>query len=290
MQNLLIVGFGDVARRALPRLKNWRVFALVRGPEAVARCHQLGVIPVRGDLDDAASLARLAGLADALLYTAPPPAHGTGDARPRKLMAALARAQSLPQRWVYISTTGVYGNADGAWIDETTPCRPGSARAGRRVAAERTLRAAAQRHGCSLTILRAPGIYAAERLPLERLNTDTPMIEAGDDSVTNHIHADDLAALCVAALNRRHHGIRVYNACDDEPLPMGDWFDLLADTFQLPRLVRLPRAEVQARVSPALWSYLSESRRIGNARLKRELKCPLAYPTVRHALRPQQPG
>jgi len=290
MQNLLIVGFGDVARRTLPLLKNWRVFALVRNPEAAAACRKLGVIPRYGDLDDLPSLTCLAGLADAVLYTAPPPAHGLSDPRPHKLLAALAKRQSLPQRWVYISTTGVYGDAGGAWIGETTPCRPGSARGERRLAAEGSMRTAAQRHGFSLTILRAPGIYAAERLPLERLATDTPMIEAGDDSVTNHIHADDLAALCAAALTQRRHGIRIYNACDNEPLPMGDWFDLLADTFALPRLPRLPRAEVQARVSPALWSYLSESRRISNARLKREFKFRLAYPTVRHALANPQRG
>lgn len=289
MQNLLIVGFGDVARRALPLLgKSWRVFALVRSAEAAALCRQLDVTPLLGDLDNLASLARLAGLADAVLYTAPPTGHGADDARPRKLLSALAKAPSLPQRWVYISTTGVYGDAGGAWVDETTPCRPASSRAQRRVAVERTLRRGAQRLGFCLTILRAPGIYAGNRLPLERLNTATPMIRALEDSLTNHIHADDLAAVCVAAL-KRHHGIRVYNACDDEPLAMGDWFDLLADTFALPRLPRLPRAEVKQQVSPALWSYLNESRRIRNARLKRELKFSLSYPTVRQALAHQKP-
>lgn len=291
MQNLLIVGFGDIARRALPLLlKSWRVFALVRSNQAAAKCRQLGVTPMLGDLDDFSSLARLAGLADAVLYTAPPATQGSEDPRPRKLLAALAKTQSLPQRWVYISTTGVYGDAGGAWLDETSPCRPNSPRAARRVAAERTLRNAAGRSGFCLTILRAPGIYAVDRLPLERLSTDTPMIQASEDSITNHIHADDLAALCVAALNQRQHGIRVYNACDDEPQAMGDWFDLLADTFALPRLKRLPRHEVQALVSPALWSYLKESRRISNARIKHELKFKLAYPTVRQALTAGQRG
>lgn len=284
MRTLLIIGFGDVARRALPALsKNWRLLALVRSADAARACRSLGVIPVHADLDDRSTLPRLAGLADAILYTAPPDTLGEGDSRSRKLLSALAKVQSIPQRWVYISTTGVYGNRDGAWTNETTPLRPQSARAKRRVSAECTLRAGARRLGFTLTILRAPGIYAADRLPLERLSTGMPVIRAEEDSLSNHIHADDLAALCVAAF-KRHGGIRVYNACDDEPLAMGDWFDLLADNFDQPRLPRLSRAEVRQQVSPALWSFLAESRRIDNTRIKRELAFRLAYPNVHMAL------
>jgi nucleoside-diphosphate-sugar epimerase len=287
MRTLLIIGFGDVARRAVPALaKRWRILALVRSRAAADACRALGVLPVLGDLDDAIPLSRLAGLADAVLYTAPPPASGRDDPRPRKLLSALAKTQSIPQCWVYISTTGVYGNRDGAWVDETARPAPLSDRAARRVSAECTLRAGAQRLGFTLSILRAPGIYAADRLPLTRLESGMPLIRADEDSVSNHIHADDLAALCVAALERRH-GIRVYNACDDEPLAMGDWFDLLADRLGRPRLPRLPRSKVQPLVSPALWSYLVESRRIANGRIKRELKARLVYPSVRAFLAAQ---
>ncbi|WP_024304008.1 SDR family oxidoreductase [Pseudogulbenkiania sp. MAI-1] len=280
MRTLLIAGFGDVARRAVPLLApHWRLLALVRRPEQAALARRLGVQPVAADLDDLSSLSRLAGLADALLYTAPPPDNGERDPRLAKLLGALAKAKSLPQRVVYISTSGVYGDAAGRWLDETAPLRPQSTRAKRRVDAEHRLRAFARSSGASVTILRTPGIYAAERLPTTRLLNGTPLIEAREDSYGNHIHADDLARLCAAALQRTG-GIRVYNACDDEPLAVGEWYDRLADALGLPRAPRLPRAEVQAAVSPALWSFLAESRRLDNRRLKRELGVQLRYPRV----------
>jgi len=279
MPTLLIIGFGDVARRALPKLAgHWRLLAAVRRPEQAVAARALGVTPLLVDLDRPALLSRLAGLADALLYTAPPPDSGVRDLRLRHTLAALAKAGSIPQRVVYISTSGVYGDTGGGWVDETHPCRPTSDRARRRYDAERTLRGFAARHGSSVTVLRAPGIYAAERLPLARLTSGTPSISAAEDSISNHIHADDLATLCVAALRRRG-GVRVYNACDATPLPVGDWFDKLADATGLPRPKRLPRDEVRQRVSPALWSFLSESRRLSNRRLA-ELKVRLAYPSV----------
>ena len=286
MRTLLIIGTGDIARRALPLLlPHWRILALTRRPETAAQWRQLGAQPVPGDLDDARSLERLAGMADAVLYTAPPPDSGSIDPRMRKVLSRLAKTASLPQQLVYISTSGVYGNADGKWLDECAPLRPTSARARRRVDAERALRSFAIVHGSALTILRAPGIYAAERLPLTRLVNGTPLIDAAEDSVSNHIHADDLARLCVAALQQPRGGIRVYNACDSQPLPVGEWYDKLADTLGYPRAPRLPRAVVQQQVSPGLWSFMAESRRLCNARLLRELPGCLHYPTVDALLR-----
>ncbi|MBI3145262.1 MAG: SDR family oxidoreductase [Pseudogulbenkiania sp.] len=280
MRTLLIAGFGDVARRAIPLLApHWRLLALVRRPEQAAEARRLGVLPVSADLDDKPSLARLAGLADALLYTAPPPERGERDLRLGKLLCALTKTKSLPQRVVYISTSGVYGNAGGAWVDENTPVAPDTPRARRRLHAEQRLRAFAKASSASVTILRAPGIYAAERLPSARLINGTPLIAADEDSYGNHIHADDLARLCAAAL-RRDGGIRVYNACDDDPLPVGEWYDRLADALGLPHAPRRPKAEVKAAVSPGLWSFLAESRRLDNRRLKRELRVRLRYPSV----------
>jgi nucleoside-diphosphate-sugar epimerase len=234
---------------------------------------------ISADLDQADSLRRLAGLAQALLYTAPPPAEGQRDARARRLIAALQYHAMVPQQVVYISTTGVYGDCAGAWVDETRPLNPESARAWRRVDAERAWRDYARRHGASLSILRAPGIYAAERLPLERLRAGTPLALASEDGYSNHIHADDLAGLACAALRRRG-GIRVYHAGDDEALATGAWFDALAEHFALPRAPRLSRAQLRQQVSPALWSFLRESRRIDSQRARRELAWPLRYPTV----------
>jgi nucleoside-diphosphate-sugar epimerase len=185
----------------------------------------------------------------------------------------------LPERLVYISTSGVYGDCRGERIDETRPVDPRSARGQRRVDAERLLLDWGAARGVNVSVLRVPGIYAADRLPLERLRRGTPVLAREDDVYTNHIHADDLAAICIAALERAVPG-GVYNASDDSELRMGDWFDLVADRFALPRPPRVPRAEAERVIPPMLLSFMSESRRLVNARMKRELGVTLRYPTV----------
>ncbi len=264
-------------RRALPVLtRRWRVYALVRNLDDALRA--FGVRQIRGDLDQPATLLRLTGLAQAVLHSAPPPPEGDGDPRTRRLLAALARSRSLPRRLVYISTSGVYGNRHGARVAETCPPRATTPRARRRVAAEQSLRAAGRR-GLPVSILRAPGIYAADRLPLERLRRGDPVLLREEDSYTNHIHAEDLAAACCAALERGRSN-RSYNICDDSEIRMGDWFDMLADAYHLPRPPRITRTEAQTRLPPMLLSFLNESRRLDNTRMKRELKLKLRYPTV----------
>jgi len=280
MQTLLIAGFGDVARRAVPLLRgHWRLLALVHNAQQGQLARTLGVTPVYADLDQKTTLKRLAGLADAVLYTAPPAGEGTDDLRLRKLLSALAKSNSIPQQFVYISTSGVYGNRDGAWIDECSPAAPETDRARRRLAAEQLLRALAQRWRTSITILRAPGIYAAERLPLARIQNQLPLPITTEDVYVNHIHADDLAALCVRALTRRG-GIRIYNASDAQPLLSGEWFDALADHFGLPHPPKLARGELSTALTPMQASFLAESRRLNNARLKRELGVQLRYPDI----------
>lgn len=277
-RRLLIVGCGDVVRRALPALtRRWRVIALVRTFDPSLR--RLGVTQICGDLDQPATLRRLAGLSHAVLHSAPPPGSGKGDPRTQRLLATLASAASLPRRIVYISTTGVYGDCAGARVPETRPLAAISPRGQRRVAAEGLLRELGRRGLLRISILRAPGIYAADRLPLDRIRRGDPVLAANEDVYTNHIHAEDLAAACVHALE--HGGAnRAYNICDDSALPMGDWFDRLADAFGLPRPPRASRAEVKTRLSPMLLSFMGESRRLENMRMKRELKVCLRYPTV----------
>ena len=289
MRNLLIVGCGDVVRRALPMLaRRWRIIALVRRRDQSLA--DAGVIQIVGDLDQRHSLRRLAGLADAVIHSAPPPGNGNNDPRTKRLLAALEARRKRPARLVYISTTGVYGDCAGAMIDETYPCRPVSARAIRRIDAEQRLRAWGRgvrsghpglpgKPGRGVVILRAPGIYAADRLPLERLHKRLPLLLAHEDSHTNHIHAEDLAMACVRALSRGGNN-RCYNICDDSALPMGEWFDLLADHHGLEKAPRVTRAEAE-RLLPAMqWSFMRESRRLRNERMKRELRLALRYPTV----------
>jgi len=285
VQRILIVGSGDVARRILPALAGrHRVFALLRNAARAADWRDGGALPLLADLDDRGSLGRLAGLADLVLHLAPPPASGTIDSRTRHLLAAFGKGKSLPRRLIYVSTTGIYGDCGAVPIDETRRAQPESARARRRVDAERVLRRWGRRTGVAVAILRAPGIYAADRLPLERLEKGLPALVAGDDVFTNHIHADDLAAACVAAL-RLGRPNRVYNVVDDSDLTMGDYFDRVAAAFGLPRPPRVTRAEAERRLSPLQLSFMRESRRIGNRRLKTELKLRLAYPTVDDGIR-----
>jgi len=265
MNSLLIAGFGDIARRAAPRLS--QRYAL----EPLSRRHGR-------DLDRAETLTGLSP-ARAVLHFAPPPGAGTKDARTANLLAALAKARILPARLVYVSTSGVYGDCAGARVDESRPVAPQTDRARRRVDAERQLAAWCAAHGVALTVLRVPGIYAADRLPLERLRAGTPVLCAEDDVYTNHVHAEDLAEIVVRALEDDAPP-GVYNACDDSELLAGDWMDLVADRTGLPRPPRIPRALAAERLSADTRSFLGESRRLVNARLKECLGIRLRYPTV----------
>jgi len=279
MKRILIVGCGDIARRTLPGLvQRYRVYALVRNPENCAGLRNLGAIPIIGDLDDRTSLARLSGLADAVLHFAPPPVNGDTDTRTRNLLSVLSQG-ALPSCLIYISTSGVYGDCGGDRVSETRAVNPASVRGKLRVDAERQIRRWARRNGVNASILRVPGIYAEDRLPLARLRAGSPAIAAAEDSYSNHIHADDLARIAVAAL-RRAKPCRVYHATDEDEMKMGDYFDLVADAYGLSPAPRMTRCEVQRAVSPVMWSFMNESRRLANGRIKRELKVKLAYPTV----------
>ena len=280
MQRLFIVGCGDIAQRAIPLLTGrFQVFALIRNTAQRARLRQLGVTPVIGDLDRPHSLVKLRGIADIVLHCAPPPDSGDQDVRTANLLRALSRASILPWRMVYLSTSGVYGDRGGARTDECAQPAPATARARRRLDAEARLLRWGRARGSAVCILRVPGIYATERLPLARLKDATPALNDEDDVFTNHIHADDLARAAVAAIERGKPG-RIYNVCDDSQIKMGEWFDRLADAFGLARPPRAPRTIVEKRVSPVLNSFMSESRRLDNRRMKIELGVRLKYPTV----------
>jgi nucleoside-diphosphate-sugar epimerase len=283
---LLIVGCGDVGLRVARLLKGrWRLLALSSSPQRAPDLREAGVLPLIGNLDEPATLARLGGLADAVLHLAPPPGQGKTDSRTQHLLQALARKGRV-QRIVYASTSGVYGDAQGQRFDETRAVNPATDRALRRVDAEARVRWYGRAMGARVSLLRIPGIYAGDRPgghPRERLARGTPVLAAGDDVYTNHIHADDLARACVAAL---HRGLpqRVVHASDDTEMKMGDYFDLAADLCGLPRPQRVSRELAQEQMSPMQLSFMSESRRLDNRRLKRELRLRLRYPTVTQGL------
>jgi len=284
---LLIVGCGDVGMRVVALLaRRWRVVALTSsGGARLAALRAVGAVPLRGDLDRPATLARLAGLADAVLHLAPPAASGTRDVRTAHLVRALARS-GRTARIVYASTTGVYGDRAGAPTAETATRRPATERARRRADAEERVRRHGRAHRVTATVLRVPGIYALDRAggdPRERVARGAPVLAAADDVYTGHIHADDLARACVAALHRGRPQ-RAVNVVDDSELKMGDYFDLVADRFALPRPPRLSRSDAAERLSPLQMSFLAESRRLVNARMKHELRLVLRHPTVADGL------
>ena len=243
MKRLLIAGYGDVARRLVSQLP--------ARTEVRPLSRRLGC-----DLDRPETLAGIGGWADAVLHCAPPPGAGEGDPRTANLLATLESA-ILPGRIVYVSTSGVYGDCGGALVDETRAPNPQSARARRRVDAEHRLQQWCARRSVALVVLRAPGIYAADRLPLERLRAGIPAQRDEDDIYTNHIHADDLAATALRAL-AEDAPAGVYNASDDTHMKMGTWLDLVADRAGLPRPPRIARRGAESKIPHALISFLRE--------------------------------
>jgi nucleoside-diphosphate-sugar epimerase len=287
--SLAIVGCGDIGMRVVQRLsRKFRIIALTSQPCRLAVLRSAGVRGLVGNLDERQSmpdLQRLAVFSQYLLHLAPPQNTANMDLRTQRLISALRLANGSNgsngnKRIVYVSTTGVYGDHDGAMIDETANLKPITDRALRRVDAEKQLRAYAAQCATRVTVLRVPGIYDAQaRSPRERLLKATPALCEQDDVYTNHIHADDLAGLCVAAIFRGK-AQRVINTVDDTQMKMGEYFDMAADAMQLPRPVRISREQAQTQLSPMQMSFMRESRRLSNVRMKKELKMKLQYPKV----------
>ena len=288
-QRILIIGCGDIGLR-VARLLPGRshIMALTSSIGRVAELRGQSITPLLGNLDNIATLRRLAGLGTHVVHLAPPPGddpHAKGDPRTLALLRAL-RLRSLPQAVVYGSTSGVYGDCDGQWVSETRRVNPSTPRAHRRVDAEAQLRWFGRSAGVPIHILRIPGIYAPNReggTPRARLARGTPVLTASDDVYTNHIHADDLARACLAALWRGKPQ-RITNAGDDTDLKMGDYFDLAAELYGMSRPPRLARQEAAAQLPAMLLSFMSESRRLDNQRLKTELRLKLRYPSVAEGL------
>lgn len=281
-ERVLIVGCGDVGLRLAQALRpRVRLLALTSSPERVDELRAHGITPLRGNLDQPLSLRRLAGVATRVVCLAPPPGQGWRDTRTVALTRAL-RLRSWPTALVYGSTSGVYGDCQGEVVVETRATHAATVRAARRVDAENSVRFLGRATRVRVSILRIPGIYAPDReggTPRARLLQGTPVLQAAQDVYSNHIHADDLARACAAAL---WHGQtqRVYNVVDDTCLKMGDYFDLAADLYGLPRPRRITRSQAQDQLPAMLLSFMSESRRLDNTRMKRELRLKLRYPTV----------
>ena len=279
---VLIVGCGYVGRRLARQFiaERRQVTGLVRSAESAAVLSALGVTVVQADLDAPEPLPPLPSGAAEVYYFASPPGEGEDDPRLRRVLAAFSGA--LPHRVVYISTSGVYGDCAGGWVDESHPLNPTTPRALRRAAAEAALQAWSTATGVPAVILRVPGIYGPGKLPLERLRKGLPLLREEDSPYTNRIQVDDLITVCRAAMRRGTPGA-AYNVSDGRPSNMTDYFNRIADRTGLPRPPLVGRADIDA-LSPGMRAFMEESKRLDNRRMREELGVELRYPTLEAGL------
>lgn len=276
-RTLLSLGHGYSARALaaeLDRQGGWRVIGTTRSADKARALAGEGVQPViwpgpdiRAALDEASHL---------LISIGP---DEDGD----PVLAALGDdiARIAPRlKWVgYLSTTGVYGDHQGGWVDETTPLTPGTRRGARRKSAEQAWQAIP---GLPLHIFRLAGIYGPGRGPFAKVRAGTARRIIKPGQVFSRIHVEDIAQVLAASIHRPDPGA-VYNVCDDDPAPPEDVIAYAAQLLGLPLPEAVPFDD--ADLSPMARSFYSESKRVSNARMKRELGIALRYPTYRDGLR-----
>lgn len=284
ISSVFIVGCGDMGERVaqLWLARGLTVSGLARSPASRLRLEAKGITAVPGDLDDVRSLTALPAHKALIYYFAPPPLGGHTDPRMGHFLGAVP-PDRLPNKIVYLSTSGVYGDHQGGWVNEDTPPHPQTLRAQARIKAETTLLDWGQIKKVPVVILRVGGIYGPGRLPIGRIQQGQPVVRRQEAPYTNRIHADDLARVCVAAAERGANR-RIYNVCDGEHSTMSDYFNAVADSLGLPRPPQISLAEAQRTLSPEMLSYLNESRRMDNRRLREELGVTLLYPTLEAGL------
>ena len=265
-----------MGQRLAARLRGrFDIAALVRSSDKAAVLARQGLKTVVIDLDRVRAGASLPQRLDqeAIVYLAPPPATGESDLR---LDRFLQLTIVPPKSFVYMSTTGVYGDTGGNPVDESTPVMPLTDRARRRVSAEEMTRVWCHERRVRRVVLRVPGIYGPDRLPLERLRNAEPVIRPEDAGISNRIHVDDLVTACEAAIeNREARG--VYNVTDGNSISSTTFIDMVADIADLPRPPRVSMEEAQLTFSPERLSFLNESRRVGNDRMLKHLGVKLRY-------------
>jgi len=279
-EQVFIIGCGDVGTRVA---QHWRdagvpVCALTRTAAAARRVADLGLRSEIGDLDDVWSLRRLDLRRCLLYYFAPPPDKGANDVRMRTFVNAV-RADHVPVRVVLISTTGVYGDCAGDWVDETRAPDPQTDRARRRLDAENIMRVWGRNRGVPVIVLRVAGIYGPDRLPVARIRSGEPVLREDECGFTNRIHINDLVRVCIAAAERGSAD-NVYNISDGNPGTMTGYFNAVADALDLPRPPAITCQQADDQLSAGMLSYLRESRRLSNGKMLRELGVQLRYPDL----------
>ena len=285
-KKIWIVGCGDIGKRVarLYAKSEKAIHGIVSSEESADKCEQLLIKSSVIDLDSTFSLDQHEFADTDLFYFAPPSATAAKDTRLKRFLIQLLELQQIPKRIVLISTTGVYGDSQGKWIDETTPINPQADRAVRRMSAEQILQRWVIQTNCEFIILRVPGIYAEDRLPLARLKKSLPVVNAEEAGFTNRIHADDLALACKAAMECEHYN-HIINVTDGNPSTMTDYFNHVADYSKLPRPPQISLRQAEQELTTGMVSYLKESRRIRNNKMLNMLGIELRYPSLNESLK-----
>lgn len=282
---IFIIGSGDIGCR-IAHLWQQRGATVQTLGRSAAPCGG-STAHLCADLDQPATLTALStaeATAGAIIYfTAPPPQQGNSDPRMHNLLAALDPA-APPQRIIYISTSGVYGDCNGEWVDENHPTQPQAPRSARRLAAEQALEEWCTQHNVASVILRVGGIYGPGRLPLERLRQGMTVLQRDIAPYSNRIHADDLAQVSVAAASAPHQHA-LYNVSDGHPTTMSDYFIRVAAAAGLPAPSEIGWQTAEQTLSAEMLSYLHEAKRLDNRKMLHELNLTLAYPTLAEGLK-----
>ncbi len=284
-----IIGCGYLGRKLLHELLernlsiSSNITALVKTAGSQKHCAQAGIQSIAFDMDDAEKPLPLSlKLEQSLIYYfAPPPGHGEKDIRAENFLKQLSvkKLSTQPKKIVLISTTGVYGNCHGHWVNEETPLNPSVDRAKRRFDAEQQFQTYCKKLNIPLVILRVSGIYGPGKLPLKRIQAQTPIVREQDSPFSNRIHADDLLEICLqAGLSDKIEGI--FNCADGHPTSMCDYFMKVADANHLPKPPTITLQQAKTQLSAGMLSYMEESRRIDNKKLLSTFQITLKYPDL----------
>jgi nucleoside-diphosphate-sugar epimerase len=284
LDGVLIIGCGDVGLRlAAPyRAEGRDVTGVVRSAESAAALKAEDVRPICCDLDGD-DLPALSSQGADLFYLAPPVDVGADDLRIERVLAHL-EITGIPKRFIYMSTTGVYGDCGGRWIDESAPLNPSTHRAQRRIFAEAAVRKWCGEQGIPWVILRVPAIYGPGRLLIQRLKSGQPTVRPEQCSYSNRIHVHDLVAVCRAAMARAPRD-SIYNVSDGSPSTITDYLFQLAELTGLPKPPLISMQEAEKTLSASLMSFLKESKRIHNLKMLEELGIALRYPDLKSGLK-----
>ena len=282
--SIVIIGCGDIGTQVAHHYleKNQNLEALVRSEDSLNKLQTLGIKTQQADLATPFQL-QLNTAGCKLFHFAPPPREGKEDIHTRNLITALRAVSSPPSRIVYISTTGVYGDCQGSWVDEDAPVNPQVDRARRRYHAEQQLLEYGTDSGTDIVILRVAGIYGPGKLPLKRISEGHPVIRKEESPYTNRIHSSDLVKIALAAMDKWRHGA-IYHACDGNPGTMAEYFSAVANKAGLPRPPEISLAEGNEKLSSGMMSYMRESRRLSNKKTLTELEIILDFPDLLQGL------